>query len=321
MKRLIIYLALTLVSCAQNKTLKEGNFDAVIDDIQINYTVKGNGQVMLVGHLYSGKAGYEMTLKPLEKYFTMVYYDPRGTGKSDPPEDLNQYDYSFIVKEIELLRQHLKADKIWLFGHSDQSEIALEYAIDFPEHVHGLIISGTHFVESQEKEVITKQEFESERKKDKWFRQVCEDWDYMVEHNSKIGENGRDLTYAPLKWWCFDSVSAQKVIPVYNEISKAGRRKPIDNQQPFSTKSQREKLSKRIEEYQKFYHQINIPILILQGNWDTNNPPESVEKLHRELPTSTLIWMKKSGHFPWVEQPKESFEQIEKWLTENHIFK
>ncbi len=321
MKRLVIYFVLIFVSCAQNKNVNEDSFEAVIDNIQINYTVRGNGQIMLVGHLYSGKAGYEMTLKPLEKYFTMVYYDPRGTGKSSSPEALNQYDYSFIVEEIELLRQHLKTDKIWLFGHSDQSEIALEYAINFPEHVYRLILSGTHFVENQEKELIIKQEFESGRRKDKWFNQVCKDWDYMIQNNTKTDKYGRDLSYASLKWWCYDSVSSEKVIHVYNEISKAGRRKPIANQQPFSTKSEQEKLNKRIYDYQQFYHRIKVPILILQGKWDTNNPPELVEKLHQELPTSTLIWMENSGHFPWVEQPEESFDQIEKWLTENHIFK
>jgi len=322
MKKWIVVFVLTFIGCVQNKNLKEGNFDAVIDKIKINYTVRGEGPIILVGHLYSGKVGYEMTLKPLEKYFTMVYYAPRGTGKSNPPASLNEYGYSHIVREIELLRKHLKAEKIWIFGHSDQSEIALEYAIDFPENVAGLILSGTHFIENQKIETEEKRTFELERRKNKWFNQVCEDWDYMLENNSNSDEAGRDLTHTPLKWWCYDSVSAQRVIPVYNEISKAGRRKPIASQQPFSTEPELEKLYKRIYDYQEFYYQIKAPILILQGKWDTNNPPKLVEKLHLKLPTSTLIWVENAGHFPWVEEPRESFDKIEKWLTkENYIFK
>ncbi len=321
MKILFVLSTFIFLGCTSKRDLAIGNFLGEIDGIKIHYTIKGNGPVMLVGHLYSGKIGYEKTLSDLENRFSMVYYDPRGTGKSEAPKSLEEYHYEHIVKEIELLRRHLGQEKIWLFGHSDQSEIALEYAIDYPENVEGLILIGTHFVENHEKELITKQKFELERKKDKWFKQVCEDWDYLVEHNSKTRENGKDLTYAPLKWWCYDSISAEKVIPIYNEISETGRRKSIANQQPFNTQSEREKLSKRIYDYQRFYHQINIPILILQGKWDTNNPPELAEKLHHELPTSTLIWMEKSGHFPWIEQSEESFDQIENWLTENHIFK
>lgn len=322
MKYLSFLVPLLFFGCSQNKNLSSGDFKVLIDDIEIHYTVKGNGPVMFVGHLYSGKIGYELSLKPLEEFFTMVYYDPRGTGKSFAPNTLEQYDYSFLIQEIDSLRKHLKVNKIWIFGHSDQSEIALEYAIEYPQNVEGLILSGTHFVENQEKELIIKQQFELERKKEKWFNQVCEDWDYMIQNNTKTDEYGRDLSYIPLKWWCYDSVSAEKVIPVYNEISKAGRRKPINGKQPLTDEKDRLSLYERIYDYQEKYSQIKAPVLILQGKWDTNNPPESVEKLHQSLPTSDLIWIEQAGHFPWVEQPDESFTKIENWLkTNNHIFK
>ncbi|WP_435522692.1 alpha/beta fold hydrolase [Chryseobacterium indoltheticum] len=85
--------------------LKNGNFTEKIDSININYTVKGDGPVMLIGHPNSGKTGYELTLQPLEKQFTMVYYDSRGTGKSDAPNKIEDYNIQNSVIEIEELRK------------------------------------------------------------------------------------------------------------------------------------------------------------------------------------------------------------------------
>ena len=58
-----ITIFLLLISCTSNAKLKHGDFHEKIDGIFLNYTVKGNGPVMIVGHPNSGKIGYEMTLK------------------------------------------------------------------------------------------------------------------------------------------------------------------------------------------------------------------------------------------------------------------
>lgn len=60
----------------QAQPFKNDNFTEKIDGININYTIKGNGPVMLVGHPNSGKTGYELTLQPLEKnslWFIMIH--------------------------------------------------------------------------------------------------------------------------------------------------------------------------------------------------------------------------------------------------------
>lgn len=45
------FFLLFLTSCAGTKKLKNGNFVNQIDGININYTIKGKGPVMIVGHL------------------------------------------------------------------------------------------------------------------------------------------------------------------------------------------------------------------------------------------------------------------------------
>ena len=266
---------------------------------------------MIVGHPNSGKTAYEMTLKPLEQKFTMVYYDPRGTGDSEAPKTLEEYRQKFIVSELESLRKKIGVEMLWLFGHSDQSSVALQYAVDHPMNVAGMILSGTSYIGTNREAIERRKVSEEKRIEDSdWFAQVIDDWDYMIETKSKVDALGRDISYAPIKWWCYDEETAQKVIPVVDAVTKAGRRKPINDQAYRETPEERQ----RYLDYQERFSEIKADILILNGRFDTNNPPEYARKLNKELPNSTLVLMDKAGHFPWLEQQQESFESIFQWL-------
>jgi len=305
---LIIFTSLNFVSC---QNISSGNHFEKIGNLKLNYTIRGKGPVMIVGHLSSGKIGYELTLKPLEKYFTMVYYEPRGTGKSEIPKTIEEYNQDFIVEEIEDLRKKLNTEQIWIFGHSDQSSIALEYALKFPKQTSGLILSGTNFVGTQQETYHRRKESENKRVEESaWFAQVVKDWDYMIEHKTQTDQNGKDLSDAPIKWWCYNEESSQKVIPIVKEITNTGRRKPINGQFPLETEAERNKYL----DYQKLFPNIKTNILIINGKYDTNNPPKYVKELHNVLPNSKLVLIDKAGHFPWIENSDKTFEEIESWI-------
>lgn len=307
---LIIFLSASLTNC---QNIRNGNYFEKIGHLKLNYSIRGNGQVMLIGHPYSGKIGYELTLQPLEKHFTMVYYEPRGTGKSEAPKTIEEYNQKYIVEEIEDLRKHLKADKIWIFGHSDQSAVALAYALKYPDNISGLIITGTSLIGTQQESADRRKESENQRAKEsEWFAQVIANLDYMEQNKTDKDQNGNDISTAPIKWWCFNEASSQKVIPIVKEISKSGRRKPIGNQNYYETSEERQ----RYLDIQKNFSKIQTKILIINGRSDTNNPPGSAEELHKVLPHSTLVLIEKAGHFPWIENSDETFYKIEKWLNE-----
>ncbi len=73
--------------------LSIGEHFAPVNGIILHYYVAGSGPVCLVpspgwgypvGYLYK-------SLKPFEKYFTMVFYDTRISGKSTGPDDPSKY--------------------------------------------------------------------------------------------------------------------------------------------------------------------------------------------------------------------------------------
>ncbi|MGX7666748.1 alpha/beta fold hydrolase [Flavobacterium pedocola] len=309
---LILFFLFFSISKAQN--LKKGDYFETIGGLKISYSIRGKGPIMIAGHLNSGKIGYQTTLKRLEDKFTMVYYDPRGTGKSQTPNSLDGYKQDSVVYEIENLRKHLNADKIWIFGHSDQSAIALEFALKYPKNVEGLILTGTSYVSTQEESIRRRRTSEAKRvKESKWFAQVIKDWDYMNEHKTKTDPTGKDISEAPVKWWCYDEKSFQKVIPVVRQIAAAGRRKPINGKFPAETENDR----LQYLNFQEKFPSIKVKTLIVNGIYDTNNPPEFAERLQKALPKSALLLIDKAGHFPWIENPEETFKGIEKWLNKN----
>ncbi|RYD98264.1 MAG: alpha/beta hydrolase [Sphingobacteriales bacterium] len=291
--------------------IKPGSYSAKIGGLQIHYVVRGTGPVMIAGHPNSGKIAYELTLQPLEKYFTMVYYDPRGTGASEAPASLEKYNARYLVDEIEALRNQLKAKQVWLFGHSDQSTIALAYTLKYPQYSAGLILTGTSYTGTAAEMITRRKTTEAYRAaQSAWFAQVIKDWDYMQVCGTSVDSLGRDLSLAPVKWWCYDAVSAQKVIPVALEVAKAGRRKPVNGR--FWQAGAEE--IKIYLDWQKRFEEIKVPTLILNGKYDTNNPPEYVEQLSNSLPNAKLVLIEEAGHFPWVEAPDPFFSAIKHWL-------
>lgn len=291
--------------------IKPGSYQVALDGLQINYMVRGSGPVLITGHPNSGKIAYEMTLQPMEKYFTMVYYDPRGTGASEAPDSLEKYNAHYLVAEIEALRNHLNVERVWLFGHSDQSTIALAYTLKYPQHSAGLILTGTSYTGTVAEMMARRKTTEAYRAaQSAWFAQVIKDWDYMQASGTAKDSLGRDLSLAPIKWWCYDEASAQKVIPIALEVTKAGRRKSVNGR--FWQAGEEE--IKTYLDWQERFKAIKVPTLILNGKYDTNNPPEYVAQLRDRLANAKLVLIEEAGHFPWVEAPVPFFKAIEEWL-------
>ena len=83
---------------------------------------------------------FEQTIGPqLERRAQMIYFDERGTGRSERPSD-KDYKMTTLVQDLEALRKHLGLQQLSLMGQSFGGTPALEYAASYPENVQKLII-------------------------------------------------------------------------------------------------------------------------------------------------------------------------------------
>ena len=84
---------------------------------------------------------------PLEKSFTVVYWDQRGAGKSfDPAIDRSSMTVEQFVSDlgelVDAVRAELGKTKVVFFGHSWGSSLGVLYAARFPEKVAAYVASG-----------------------------------------------------------------------------------------------------------------------------------------------------------------------------------
>ena len=72
------------------------------------------------------------------------YYDQLGSYYSDQPDEPELWEIPRFVDEVEQVRQALDLDRddFFLYGSSWGGMLAIEYALKYPQHLKGLVISN-----------------------------------------------------------------------------------------------------------------------------------------------------------------------------------
>ena len=104
----------------------------------------GKTKVLL---LHGGPAVTHGYLEAMESFLPdagieMYYYDQLGCGNSDIPEDTNLWTIERYTEEVEEVRRGLGLENFVLYGHSWGGILAIEYALRYPQHLRGLVISN-----------------------------------------------------------------------------------------------------------------------------------------------------------------------------------
>lgn len=107
--------------------------------------------VKVIGHGYPlvlmhGGPGQDHTsllpLRPCADQFTLVFYDHRCNGRSEGAE-VSSMTWENLAADAEALRQTLGFDKWAVLGHSFGGQVALEYALRYPQSLSHLILLDT----------------------------------------------------------------------------------------------------------------------------------------------------------------------------------
>jgi len=90
---------------------------------------------------------FESQMKDLEKHFTIVYWEQRGTGKSYSSSidnaSMNVEQFVSDTREVvEYARELLGVEKVFLWGHSWGSNLGAIYASRYPETLYAYISTG-----------------------------------------------------------------------------------------------------------------------------------------------------------------------------------
>ncbi len=85
----------------------------------------------------------------------VIRFEQRGCGRSDP---IGPYDVATCIQDLESIRQHYAIDRWIVGGHSWGPNLALAYALQYPERVAGLIaLAGGRIHNDRERHAAYKQ--------------------------------------------------------------------------------------------------------------------------------------------------------------------
>jgi len=242
---------------------------------------------------------YFRTLKSLEKHFTIVYLDSRGTGRSARPQDPKQYTWDHFVSDLDALRKHLKQDKIWLMGHSEGAMQTLHYACKHPDRLAGMVVlASTASVSRLDGLAITARI--ARRKDEAWYAEAM-----------KTIQGGPPKTDEEM------ARGIAKILPAYwadpSRIEKHKEHFAATTMSAVAMKGQRE--SGRMPfDLTGELKKVTAPTLIVAGDKDAFCPPSAARKLHLGLANSKLLIIEDCGHFMWLEQAEAFDAQVPEFL-------
>jgi len=126
----------------------------------------------------------------LDDIAQVIRFEQRGCGRSDhaPP-----YSVETCLDDLEAIRQHYRIERWFIGGHSWGADLALAYALHYPQHVHGLIcIAGGRVHNDREWHRIY-----SERRDQGLEILPAFDYPPNMEVNAKVGRSWKQYIQRP----------------------------------------------------------------------------------------------------------------------------
>jgi proline iminopeptidase len=284
----------------------------IVDGVRLWYCVAGNGApgappvVFLHGGPGQGSYHFAALSGPtLEPSLRLVYFDQRGSGRSERPWT-GDYSLPTLIEDIEALRRALGVSQIALVAHSFGSALALEYAAKYPERVSRIVIfDGISDVPA------------SGRSQCERLAQVNPQAYARSAANGKApGDpaecsvtralSGRELTAFFRASMFPDSTTATQLDSVYaasglrntGELSAALFNKGGMGQWQFAA-----------------HERLVMPVLVIAGRHDHQVGVEPQRELARKVPNGRLLVYDESGHYPNLDEPARFARDVVAFIT------
>lgn len=134
MKALIVILFL----CTASLFAASANA-ASVRDLAIHSTVAGEGRTIIFVHGWTcDETSWSEQVPEFMQDYRVVTLDLPGHGKSEAPAQ-SEFSMDLFAAAIEAVREELGADRVVLVGHSMGAVAIRQYALEYPEHVAGLV--------------------------------------------------------------------------------------------------------------------------------------------------------------------------------------
>ncbi|WBP83964.1 prolyl aminopeptidase [Mycoplasmopsis edwardii] len=290
-----------------NNSLIESNYIKVSNIHKVYYEIHGSKEGIPVFIIHGGPGGGSTyilkELFDLNK-FKLIFMDQRGVGKSLPFLELQENNTHTLVDDIEILRKHLKLNKIHLFGGSWGTTLALMYALKYPQNVSKILLRALFLGRQEDIDYLYEANGASDFYPDifeeyKNFvnkypgKSILEKYHYLFKNGTKHEQEEGARIFSN---WERSLVSIRSFKPK-KRLSKSD----IDDNLAVAKMEVYYFINKCFFETDNYILENakilkDIEIDIVHGRQDIDCRPIGAYLLHKQLPKSKLHLVDKAGH-------------------------
>jgi pimeloyl-ACP methyl ester carboxylesterase len=257
--------------------------------VPLYYEVSGAGSAVVLIHEGIGDSRmFAPQMAALSARHQVVRYDLPGYGRSGKP----QTPYT-NHEALGALLQHLGIRKTAILGMSMGGNIALDYALTYPEKVNGLILIGAGLdgvPSDPETRAFIQPMIDA-------FE--AEDWPRAIEETLHTWIDGPNRT-------------AAEVDPAVRDLMRTLITTMIERErEPGGEASQLEPLAvERLDE-------INVPTLVIIGDGDVHEIVRTADLLTQSIAGARKVVIPNVAHVPNLERPDEINQLVLDFLAAN----
>jgi proline iminopeptidase len=274
------------------------------DGIDLFYKIVGppSGDYVLV---LSGGPGEDIhsmqgIADELGKKYRCIMWEQRGTGRSKLPRyDPSTINLNAYMDDIEALRKQLHTEKFIVVGNSWGMILGLAYAGTHPDAVRAVVTIGSGPITAEYLGVF------SDNQNVRLGPCEIEVRDFWREPSREAADSDRAS---------FECLRAATVAYFYD------RKKAMQMQMELDPKDYNFRVPPAFLKAEGKYDirpklkTIVAPVLLLQGRQDLAGEA-NVWEAHSLIKNSTLAFIDKCGHMPWLEQPEQTWKIVDDFLV------
>ena len=122
--------------------MRQLSYLCMVDQEVVHHRTTEDFSTRLVSCTRKTSFTIKTTNKTRNEAYRIVLFDQRGCGKSRPYASVEENTTPNLVSDLDVLRNHISAEKWGLFGGSWGSTLALAYCQTHPETVNFVILRG-----------------------------------------------------------------------------------------------------------------------------------------------------------------------------------
>lgn len=297
---LVFFCLISLSTFGQPPVVTEGLRQ--VNGTSIYVKIIGQGEPILFLHGGPGLS-HDYFLPHVEKLaesYTLIFFDQRGGGRSATDLTNDQMTMGYFMGDIRGILEQLNLEKVHVVGHSFGGLLAMKFATENPGKVKSLIFCSSVAGSKEFEGLSAKNQAKATTRSDVKARSTI----FASEHFKKGDPGAYELLFKiGFKRSFFDTLNIDKLSLRLNDgFSK--------------TSKLLYGLSPEVIAYD--YHsalaKLKVPALVIHGEADLI-PIEGSQKLASSIAGTQMVVMKKSGHFPFIEEPQEFIKVVNDFLT------